>query len=299
MANISVVINTINEEENIADAIDSVEDLADEVVVVDMESEDKTVEIAKRMGAKVYSHKRTGYVEPARNFAIKKASGDWILIIDADERVPSKLAKVLKKYAEEGEKDYFAIPRKNIIFGKWIKNSRWWPDYNIRFFKKGKVTWSHIIHSVPETRGVGADIAAEENMALTHYHYTSISQYIERMNRYTSHQAKDMLDGGYKFKWQDLLTKTSGEFFSRYFFGGGYKDGLHGLVVALLQLTSEIVKYVKVWEKQGYIKENISVKDVINEMKKVQKDANYWHADTLVILNGGVIHRLKRKFKLS
>lgn len=299
MAKISVVINTINEEDNIADAIDSVDGLADEIVVVDMESDDKTVEIAKRMGAKVFSHKRTGYVEPARNYAIKKATGDWILILDADERVPEKLSKLLKTYAEEEEKNYVAIPRKNIIFGKWIKHSRWFPDYNIRFFKKGMVTWSHIIHSVPETRGNGGDVEATEELALVHHHYTSISQYITRMDRYTSHQAKDLIKDDYKFKWTDLIRKPSEEFFSRYFMSDGYKDGLHGMALSLLQSFSELVKYLKVWEIYKFNEQNVTEVQMIKEMKEVQKNANYWYADTLLKVGGGSINRIKRKFKLS
>ncbi len=299
MAKISVVINTLNEEDNIADAIDSVKKLADEIVVVDMHSDDKTTKIAEKKGASVYMHKRMGYVEPARNFAIEKSKGDWILILDADERIPIKLSKKLRQIADEGAKDYWALPRKNIIFGKWIKHSRWWPDYNIRFFKKGNVNWSHVIHSVPETIGQGGDIEAKEDLAIVHYHYNSISQFINRMDRYTNHQAKDLVYEGYLFKWQDLVTKPAQEFFSRYFFGKGYKDGVYGLVLALFQMISEATKYIKIWELQGLKQKDIELNEVITELKKVQKDANYWYADTLLKEKGGTINRIKRKYKLS
>ncbi len=116
-------------------AIVSVKKLASEIVVVDMHSDDDTQKIAKKLGAKVFTHKRTGYVEPARNFAIGKATGEWILILDTDEKVSKILADRLKQIsADDNSADYYRLPRKNIIFGKWIKHSRWWPDYNIRFF---------------------------------------------------------------------------------------------------------------------------------------------------------------------
>ena len=258
MPKISVVINTRNEEGNIKRCLDSVK-WVDEIIVVDMYSEDKTVAIAKKMGAKVFPHKYTFYVEPARNFAISKTSGDWILILDADEEISPKLAKIIKKLSEN-HKDltFFRLPRKNIIFSKWLKHSRWWPDYNIRFFRKGCVRWSEKIHSVPLTRGTGRDLEAKEINAITHYHYRTISQYLERMNRYTDIQAKELIKNDYQFHWRDILKKPMGEFLSRFFAGEGYKDGLHGLVLALLQSFSEVVKYIKVWEKEKFIEQDIS-----------------------------------------
>jgi len=132
---ISAVINTRNESENIFDCLNSLK-FCDEIVVVDMESTDNTKEIAKQFTDKVFDHPMVGYVEPARNFAISKAIGDWILVIDADERIPKTLAIKLEEIAEKNEIDYVRIPRQNLIFGQWVRHSRWWPDFNIRFFKK-------------------------------------------------------------------------------------------------------------------------------------------------------------------
>jgi len=196
---ISVVINSLNEEGQIARAIGSIKSLADEIVVCDMESSDKTVEIAKKWGAKVYSHKKESYVELVRNFMIRKATGDWILILDPDEEIPSKLSTKLKEIVKKSEADYYRIPRKNIVFGKWLKHSRWWPDYNIRFFKKGFVSWSEVIHAVPMTQGRGSDLPDKEENAIIHNHYGSISQYFEKMLRYTEAQKDNLLKGGYVF----------------------------------------------------------------------------------------------------
>jgi len=296
---ISVVINTLNEEKNLPKALASVRDFADEIVVVDMHSDDDTVVIAKREDAKVYEHKRTGYVEPARNYAIEKAIGDWILILDADEETPKVLKEILKTISTDpGSADYYRLPRKNIIFGKWIKHSRWWPDYNIRFFRKGYVLWNEIIHSIPVTQGRGADLEAVENNAIIHNNYTTIEQYIDRLNRYTTHQVPILLNSGYKFSWIDLIKEPTAEFVSRYFQGEGYKDGIHGIALACLQAFSELVIYLKIWQKEGFQDRSVTTSKVSEEMKKSQKEINYWVSDTLLKEKGGVLYRIKRKFRI-
>lgn len=298
MTKISVIINTRNEEKNLPRALTSVRQLADEVVVVDMESTDQTVKIAKKVGAKVYSHKPTGYVEPARNFALRQAQGDWILILDADEEIGKELKNKLKEITWRPKADFYRLSRKNIIFGKWIKHSRWWPDYNIRFFRKGAVVWSEIIHSVPETHGKGLDLEATEENAIVHYHYDSIEQFVERLNRYTTEHAKLLVKDGYKFSWQDVVKKPTAEFISRYFVGEGYKDGVHGLALAGLQAFSELALYLKVWQHEKFKEKELSLKDVVSTMKEAESDINYWQADALLKEGGGILQRIKRKFKL-
>ncbi len=295
---ISVVINTINEERNLPRALDSVKDFADEVVVVDMRSEDRTVEIATRFGAKVHGHERMGYVEPARNFAIHKAKGDWIFILDADEKLPPKLATWLIRESKAPKADFYRIPRKNLIFGKWIRHARWWPDYNIRFFKKGSVTWSEIIHSVPTTTGTGFDVVAEPELAITHYNYESVEQYIARLNRYTTEHAKLIKKSGYKFNWRDLIVKPSNEFLSRYFFGQGYKDGLHGLALSGLQAFSEFVVLLKIWQDEGFDRKPIGLKSLSNEIYLVIKNFNYWVNDGLYRKYGSFIYKIRRRLRI-
>lgn len=279
MDGISVVINTRNEENNLPGAIASVKDFASEVIVVDMESTDKTREIAKKLGAKVFNHKQVGYVEPARNFAISKANREWVFILDADEEIPDTLAKELKKIVKDPQADFYRLPRKNIIFGKWLKHSRWWPDHNIRFFKKGAVVWNEIIHAVPETRGVGEDLPDEEDLAIIHHHYVSLSQYLERTNRYTTIQAKLKVEDGYKFSWPDLISKPSNEFLSRFFFGEAYKDGVHGLAVSLLQAFTELVIHLKVWELEGSKSMEINRAEVETQFTRVESDLDHWLID--------------------
>jgi len=259
---ISLVVNTYNEEKNLERCLKSAKDLADEIVIVDMKSTDKTVEIAKKFGAKVYEHEYTRFVEPARTFALSKAKGDWILLLDADEILSETLAKKLKKIALEGAVDYVEMPRKNIIFGKWIKNSRWWPDYLPRFFKNGKVKIPDKIHSPYLKEGVGIVLEAEEENAIIHFNYQSIFQYLERMNRYTDIQSEELIKKNYKFSLKDFILKPTGEFLSRFFAAEGYKDGLHGLSLASLQAFSEMVVYLKVWEKEGFQEMEADLREV-------------------------------------
>ena len=273
---ISVVINTLNNEDEISRAINSVKSLADEIVVCDMESSDNTSTIAKKLGAKVFSHKKENYVELVRNFMVSKATCDWIFILDPDEELQSSLVKKLREITKKPEADYYRVPRKNIIFGKWIKHTNWWPDYNIRFFKKGFVSWNEAIHSVPMTQGKGADLPDKEEYAIIHNNYENISSYLEKMLRYTDAGKDNLLKGGYVFSWKDLIKKPANEFLSRYFEGEGYKDGIHGLALSLLQSFSQFVLYLKVWEKQGFSDKNLEKSEIKNELNKTVSDLRWW-----------------------
>jgi len=298
MAKISVVINTLNEEKNLPRAIGSVKNFADDVVVCDMQSDDNTKGVAEDLGALVYDHKKTGYVEPARNFAISKASGEWVLVLDADEEVPPKLKERLRLLAKAPRADYFRIPRKNIVFGSWLKHSRWWPDFNIRFFKKGKVSWNEVIHSVPMTSGKGVDLPAEEDLAIIHYHYSSVEDYLERMNRYTSIQSKNLIKEGHKFIWKDLIKKPLSEFLSRYFKGEGYKDGLHGLALSLLQAFSELILYIKVWQAEKFLPQATTPEEVEKEFKQATAEIDWWLTETAIKSRDfltSIPHRLRRR----
>src|SRR4030042_2249641 len=182
---ISAVVHTFNEEKNIERCLSSLS-WTDEIVLIDMGSKDRTCEIAKNYKVKIFQHPWTGFVEPARNFGLSKAKGEWIFILDADEEVPHDLAKFLLSESRNPSGDYYRISRKNIIFGKWIKHAGWWPDYQIRFFRKGKVSWIEKIHGIPLTKGHGVDMEPKERTSITHYNYQTLIQYIERMNRYSS-----------------------------------------------------------------------------------------------------------------
>lgn len=303
MNKISTVVNVVDAEVDfLPDCLNSVKSFSSEIIIVDMsfEKKDELEKIAKKYNAKVYSHPFVSYVEPARNFGISKVTNDWILIIDPDERIGRKLSRKLQKIVVNNEADYVNIPRKNIIFNKWIQHSRWWPDYNVRFFKKGKVEWGNRIHSIPITNGVGIDLLPNEKNAIEHLHYSSIEQFIERMNRYTTQQAKNLYDEGASFAWTSILTKPLSEFNSRFFKGQGYKDGVHGLVLCSLQSFSELVSVFKLWQLYKFQEKSLKIQDVYKIYKQNQKENNYWISDLLIKENKGlnIKARIKRKLKI-
>lgn len=293
MAKISVVINTYNEEKNIERCLKSVADFGDEIIVVDMHSADQTVEIAKKYGAKVYFYEYACYVEPARNFALSKATGDFILLIDADEGIPDPLKIKLKEVAKEGKTDFVEIPRKNIIFNKWIKHSRWWPDFLVRFFRKGKVKFSDKIHIPPVTEGEKLKLEEKEDYALVHHNFQTISQFVERLNRYSDIQSEEIDEQGYQFKIEDLIIKPGNEFFSRYFQGEGYKDEIRGFALSVLQGFSEFIVYLKVWEKQGF--KDFRISQLNKTMQKTSRDLFYWQGKTTSNLKEKFLLKIKSK----
>lgn len=250
---ISVVINTLNAEKYLEECLMAVQGF-DETVLCDMYSDDKTVEIAHKFGCKVVYHEKMGYVEPARNFAVSQAIGDWILVLDADEIVQDELVLFLKDFVKQQEENGFeyttaAIPRKNRFFGKFIKGD-WYPDLQMRFFKKGCVQWSDGIHLFPKVEGRVYEIPFEkEELAMLHYQSDSISDLINKVNIYTDFEVKKRLDSYYNFSIKSLLIEPIGVFLRMYFRKKGYKDGVHGFILAAVRgFLYRFLIIIKVWE---------------------------------------------------
>lgn len=302
MKGISTIITVIAEEVPLLPRVlGSVADFSEEIVLVDMTGGEEVRELATSYPqAKVYNHKFVPYVEVVRNYGLSKARCDWILILDPDEEVPASLATKLVGIAENPIADYFRLPRKNIVFGKWMQHSRWWPDYNIRFFKRGSVAWTEMIHVVPLTKGKGEEVEAVEDNAIIHHNYASLTQYLARMDRYSSIQAMEIGKKNYRFVWIDLIRRPMGEFMSRYFAGEGYKDGVHGLALSLLQAFSELLVYIKLWEKEKFMEQGITAGEISQEFGSVMGDMRWW-VDDMLIKNKNVIAalplRVKRKVK--
>jgi Glycosyltransferases involved in cell wall biogenesis len=248
---ISVAIATFNEEKNIADCLESVKDLADEIVVVDGSSTDKTVEIAKKYGAKVIVTDNPPIFHINKQKAIDKCKGEWILQLDADERVTTQLAKEIKSTIEQSSNEainaYF-IPRKNYFLGRWLKKTGQYPDGVIRFFKKGKAKLPcKSVHEQMEVKGKFGWLKGH----LLHYPYPSFSEYLKKSNRYTTLAAQEMLEKdkrpsffGYFFaEWQAIKT-----FLLLFIRHKGFMDGFPGFVFSLYSGLHHISAYVKFWE---------------------------------------------------
>lgn len=273
---ISVVINVRNESKQLTRCLRSIKNFANEIIVVDMNSTDDSKKVAQDFGAKVFSYKTMDYVEPARNFALSKATSKWILLLDPDEYLNITLKKELFLITKRSDVDFVRIPRQNMIFGKWIKHAKCWPDYLIRFFKKNNVTWQKEIHSQPITKGHSLTLLDSDQLAIKHNNYENVTQFITRALRYSSIQADELNKQDYKVKISDLILKPIQEFNSRFFFAEGYKDGIHGLIFCLLQAFAISLIYIRLWEKQGFQEKQILKESFVSASQEATFEYDHW-----------------------
>jgi len=277
MRKISAVISAFNEEKNIERCLKSLS-FADEIVVVDNSSLDKTSEIARKYTKKVFTQENNpNLIDLQKNFGFEKASFEWILSIDADEEVSSALAEEIKTTLKNKNKvDGYWVPRKNIIFGKLIEHTGWYPDAQLRLFKKGKGKFVNAhVHEPIKLDGESAYL----NEHLIHHHYKTIAEFMQKtINIYAPNEAEDYLNKGYQFSYFDALRFPLNEFISRFFARKGYKDGFHGLMLSLLMAFYHFIIFAKLWEKQGfkeYDKEDF-LEESEKEFRKAGKEIVFW-----------------------
>lgn len=250
VSKISAVIFTKNEEKNITDCIKSVKSFASEIIVIDMQSHDDTVRIAESLGAIVYSVEDHNWVEPVRNFGISKAKYEWVLVLDADERVPLMLARKFVEIVQEDKFDAVKIPYKVIFFKKWIKHTHWWPDYHIRFFRKGYAKWVVKIHPDIKVSGRVLELPAISQNAITHENAKDIKTWLKKIDHHTDFE--DYFFNLKGVKIEDVLDRFRREFYWRYFENKGYLDGLHGFVLSKFMEFYRFLEFAKYWEKKGF-----------------------------------------------
>lgn len=252
MPKISVVINTLNEEKNIQYALRSVATWCDEIIVVDMYSDDQTAEIAKEFGAKVYYHERMGYADPARNYAISKATGDWILILDADEIIPQPLSQKLIEIANNNKADVVQIPRLNYLLGAPIMHTCWGPnqDKHYRFFRKGFLNVSSEIHNYlhPVDKARIIELQYQQGFAFIHFNYINSKHFIEKMNRYTTIEAKELMQQGENGSIVKAIAIAIKEFLVRYVKNYGILDGWRGFYLSSFMAFYRLATYAKLKE---------------------------------------------------
>lgn len=250
----SVVVNTLNEEANLPYALGSVRSWVDDIVVVDMESDDRTAEIARSFGARVFSHERLGFADPARQFAISQALGDWILILDADEMVPRRLAERLMAIAKEDVVDVVVIPWRNFVFGEPLKAGGWGPHQAAypRFFRRGAVSTNGRVHDFlnPSSDARLLTLKHSSGLAMVHFNYSDVTQFLEKLNRYTSIEAEQAFArGAHPYPLNSIIRALLG-FLKRYFGRGGFRDGWRGLYLALLMTSYRWAVAAKLRELQ-------------------------------------------------
>lgn len=273
METISVVLSVFNEEAKLARTLAALA-WADEIIVMDNGSIDSTASIARQYGAKVTRGKNNPMLNVNKNLGFTKAIGDWILSLDGDEVVPPELAQEIKEKVVSSQIVGYWIPRKNILFGKWIQNGLWWPDKQLRLFKRGVGTFpcKHV-HEYVSVDGPTGELITP----ILHYNYETISQFIRKMDDiYTISEVNNLLASGYRVVWHDSIKFPMSDFVKTYFAQGGYKDGLHGLVLSMLQAFYSFIVFAKLWEREKFVEHELPVEVVEKELVRAQAEVRYW-----------------------
>lgn len=241
MEKLSVTIITFNEEKNIEPCLESLK-WADEIVVLDSFSSDRTVEICKRYTERVFQEPWSGYGKQ-KNLCAARASHRWILNIDADERVtPSGAEEIQRVLSREPEQSLFFFPRKNFFGDRWVRYGGWYPDRIGRLYDKTRSAFTET--RVHETLCPGGDMGVLDE-PLLHYSFAGMADYIERQNRYSSLFAEEWGREGRKAGWTDLVFRPPWTFFKAYVLRQGFREGYLGLFLGLSMAFYTFLKYAK------------------------------------------------------
>lgn len=245
MLSLSVVIITKNEAANLPRCLESVR-WADEVLVVDSDSTDETIEIARRFGAKVVIEPWRGF-GPQKAFAASSAKNDWILSLDADECVSVGLKREIEeRLVSLDPESAYAIPRKSFFLGRWIEYGGWFPDRQIRLFHRGFSQWDDApVHEKVKCRKVG-----RFQSHLEHYVFRDFTHQIDTNNRYSGLLAGKDIQAGKRFSLLKLVIKPPVKFLENYLWKRGFLDGLPGFIIAVNSAVSIFWRWVKIWESE-------------------------------------------------
>ncbi len=244
---LSVIIITKNEERNIAACLESVA-WADEIIVVDAESMDGTVELAAPFTSRIFVRAWEGF-SAQKTFALAQASHEWVLWIDADERAIPELAEDIRRAVslDDGNVSAYRFARRAYFLGKWIRHCGWYPGYVTRLFRKSRAQFSN--------SAVHEHLAIEGNVAtlphdLLHYTDDNLEHYFDKLNHYTSLAADELVLAKRRITMMDLLLRPFLAFLKMYFIKAGFLDGAHGFLLCRLSSSYVLAKYGKLWLKQ-------------------------------------------------
>jgi glycosyltransferase involved in cell wall biosynthesis len=244
---LSVTVVTWNEESRLRACLESAA-WADEIVVVDAESTDKTVAVAREFTDRIWVRPWPGFVAQ-KNFAVEQAAGDWVLSLDADEQVTPELRRrVAQILAADGPGDGYAVPRRNIFWGAWVRHGGLYPDYQLRLFRRraGRFAGDGVHESVQVDGRV--ERVAEP---LLHHSYRGLDDFVARSNRYSTLAARDWIGRGRRVRLGHLIFRPLGRFLSMYIIRLGFLDGWRGLVLAILYADYVFLRMAKAWENQS------------------------------------------------
>jgi glycosyltransferase involved in cell wall biosynthesis len=242
---LSVVVVTLNEEERLRACLESVA-WADEVVVVDALSHDKTAQIAREFTDQVIVRPWPGFAAQ-KNFGLAEASGDWILSLDADEQVSAELREeILRVLADDGPYDAYRVPRRNLFGGQWVRRGGLWPDWQLRLFRRGRGRF--VERAVHESVGVTGTVGRCRG-ALVHRSYRNVADFLARADRYSTLAAEEAVAQGRRARVSDLLLRPLGRFLAMYVVQGGFLDGWRGFLLATLYAYYVLIRSAKIWER--------------------------------------------------
>ena len=238
---ISATIITHNEERNLPRAIESLRSV-DEIVVVDSGSSDRTVELARNLGATVIESPWSGYAKQ-KNLAAEKASHDWILSLDADESLSEALEAEIWKLKKNGPQfDAYTMPRMAQYLGRWIRHSGWYPDRKVRLYDRRKAVWvGDYVHESVKVSGSAGHLDGN----LLHFTCESLSEHLKTMDSYTTLAAEQLIANQRKVTWGRLIFEPPWTFFNTYILKQGYLDGIEGLAIANMAALYNFLKYAK------------------------------------------------------
>lgn len=244
MNRLSACLITLNEEHNLPRALKSLEGIADEIVVVDSGSTDRTAEIAREHRAQFFERAWTNYSEQ-KNYAAERAQNDWIFSMDADEELSSPLQTSLLDWKKhELKSDVYEAARKTWYLGAWIRHSGWYPDFQRRLYRRDAAKFTGIIHEALRFEGVPGRLSGD----LLHYTVRSFAEHEANVEKYTALAAKQMYDSG-KRNWKGAMwIGTPWSWVQNYFLRGGFLDGYRGALISQMAARSVRLKYAKLGE---------------------------------------------------
>lgn len=241
---LSVTVITLNEAERLRACLESVA-WADEVIVVDAESHDKTLAVAREFTDRVWVRPWPGFAAQ-KNFALEQATGDWVLSLDADEQVSAELqAEIRALLGGDPPHDGYAVPRRNLFLGQWVRHGGLHPDWQLRLFRRGRGRFvERAVHEAVEVLGPVGRLRGH----LVHRSYEGLGDFFERAHRYATLAAADLVRAGARARTRDLLLRPLGRFLAMYVARGGFLDGRKGLLLAALYAYYVFMRTAKVWE---------------------------------------------------
>ena len=246
--NLSITIIGHNEVEHLRELLPQLK-WADEIVYVDCESHDGSLEVARETGCRVYSRLNNTNLNVNKSYAMEQASGDWVFYVDPDERIPEILVSEIEKVIRVTTNSAFKLKRRNHYFGKWLRHGSQYPDTQLRLFRKDSAHFPN--QHVHEKLVVEGRVGKLENDML-HFPYLNISQFLSKFDFYTGVEACYLRDSGVQItagnSLRFFLLKPFSRFLRRYFLKGGFRDGLPGLFCAIFDALNFVVRYFKLWE---------------------------------------------------